>query len=570
MPHLFKLIVAVPALALFLSYPVQAQLPDNVVPDVDRTIPNPPPPIQPTPNLPDPILQPSPTPPQEAVPRPGAKFPVKDLDIQGGTVLRAEVEELKRQFLKKFGEAAGFEDLIELRSQITQLYIRRGYVTSGAFLVNGQTFDPNVPNVVQIRIVEGALERLEVGGLRRVPEGYVVSRLNQATQAPLNQERLRNALILLQLDPLFEQVNAELTAGSSPDRSVLRVRLAEAPALRAGIGFDNYQSPSVGELQGTAFVRHENLLGWGDRIIAEFGRTGGLNLYDINYAVPLSPTNTTLNLRYSNNRSVITEAPFDDLGIRSRAETISAGIRQPIVRTPQVELGFGVSLDLRRSRTFLLDDIPFSFSEGPEDGRSNVTAIRFFQDWIDRSAPNRVLAARSQFSFGIDAINATVNDSGTDAKFFSWLGQFQWVQRLANQPNSPVLLTRLNAQLTPDSLLSLERFSIGGVESLRGYRQNELVTDNGVTGLIEVRIPVSRNPAIVQLQPFIEFGTGWNNRSDNPDPQWLASLGLGIQWQIAPSLLLRVDYGVPLIQVNDERNALQDKGFYFSLRYTPF
>ncbi|MBE9009689.1 ShlB/FhaC/HecB family hemolysin secretion/activation protein [Pseudanabaenaceae cyanobacterium LEGE 13415] len=526
--------------------------------------------MQPTPKPPDPIIQPTPTPPQEAVPTPGIKFPVKEVNIQGGTVLKAEVEALKQEFLKKFGAAAGFEDLIELRSQITQLYIRNGYITSGAFLVGGQPFDPKVPTTVTIRIVEGGLERLEVDGLRRVPEGYVVSRLNLAAQTPLNQERLRNALILLQLDPLFEQVNAELTAGSSPDRSVLRVRLVEAAPFRAGIGFDNYQSPSVGELQGTAFVRHENLLGWGDRIVAEFGRTGGLNLYDINYTVPLSPTNTTLNLRYSNNRSVITEAPFDDLGIRSRAETISAGIRQPIVRTPQVEVGLGVSLDLRRSRTFLLDDIPFSFSEGPEEGRSNVTAIRFFQDWIDRSLPNRVLAARSQFSFGIDAINATVNDSGTDAKFFSWLGQFQWVQRLANQPNSPVLLTRLNAQLTPDSLLSLERFSIGGVESLRGYRQNEIVTDNGVTGLVELRIPVSRNPAIVQLQPFVEFGTGWNNRSDNPDPQWLASLGLGVQWQITPSVLLRVDYGVPLIQVQDERNAIQDRGFYFSIRYNPF
>ncbi|GAP96799.1 ShlB/FhaC/HecB family hemolysin secretion/activation protein [Leptolyngbya sp. NIES-2104] len=562
--------VGLSTIALFLSHSVQAQLPSNVVPDVDRTLPNPTPPIQPSPTPTAPIITPSPAPPQEAAPASGVKFPVRDIEILGGTVLQSEVEALKREFLKKFGSAAGFEDLIELRSQITQLYIREGYVTSGAFLVNGQTFDPKVPNVVRIRIVEGILERIEIDGLRRIPEGYIVSRLNQATQTPINQERLRNALILLQLDPLFAQVNAELTAGTAPDRSILRVRLTEAPAFRAGVGFDNYQSPSVGELQGTAFVRHENLLGWGDRIVAEFGRTGGLSLYDINYAVPLSPTNTTLNLRYSNNRSVITEAPFDDLGIRSRAETISAGIRQPIVRSPQVEVGLGVSLDLRRSRTFLLDDIPFSFSEGPEDGRSNVTAIRFFQDWIDRTLPNRVIAARSQFSFGIDAINATVNDSGTDAKFFSWLGQVQWVQRLANQPNSPVLLARLNAQLTPDSLLSLERFSIGGVDSLRGYRQNEIVTDNGVTGLVEVRIPVSRNPSIVQLQPFLEFGTGWNNRTDNPDPQWLASLGLGVQWQITPSVLLRVDYGVPLIQVQDERNAIQDRGFYFSIRYNPF
>jgi hemolysin activation/secretion protein len=217
----------------------------------------------------------------------------------------------------------------------------------------------------------------------------------------------------------------------------------------------------------------------------------------------------------------------------------------------------------------LLDDIPFSFSEGPEDGRSRVAVIRFSQDWLHRNA-NRVLAARSQFSFGINAFDATINDLGTDGRFFAWLGQFQWVQRLGNQPSSPVLINRINAQLTPDSLLSLERFSLGGVDTVRGYRQNQIVTDNGATGSIELRIPVTGNPETLQLTPFFEVGSGWNNRADNPDPQLIASLGLGIQWRISSSLEVQLDYGIPLISVVDEGNTLQDQGFTFSIRYQPF
>lgn len=52
-----------------------------------------------------------------------------------------------------------------------------------------------------------------------------------------------------------------------------------------------------------------------------------------------------------------------------------------------------------------------------------------------------------------------MNDSGTDGRFFSWLGQFQWVRRVSDRN---VVLASINTQLTPDSLLSLERFSIGG------------------------------------------------------------------------------------------------------------
>lgn len=543
---------------------IAQSLPPNTPERIEQTIPTPnetPRPVPPvSPPIPNPLEtppQPQPTPP----PTTNIRFTIKELKITGNTVLKDEINKLRDELLKK--KQVAFEDLIELRSQITQLYIKNGYVTSGAFLVNNQFLNEGI---VVIQVVEGAVEQLEILGLRRLQKGYVASRLNQATQAPLNQNRLRQALQLLQLNPLFEQVNATLTAGSTPGQNRLRVELKEAPPINAGIIFNNYQSPSVGSYQGNVFAQHNNLLGFGDRFKAEYGRTEGLNLYSFDYSLPLSPSDTTLNLRYSNNNSKIIEEPFNDLGIRSRSETISVAIRQPIVKLPQAEFGLTLGLDLRRSRTFLLDDIPFSFSEGPEDGRSNVSVIRFSQDWLDRTA-NRVLAARSQFSFGINAFNATVNNSGTDGQFFSWLGQFQWVQRLGNQPSSPVLINRINAQLTPDSLLSLERFSLGGVDTVRGYRQNQVVTDNGVNGSIELRIPVTRNPEILQFTPFFEIGGGWNNRTENPDPRFLASLGLGIQWRVSPKLDVQFDYGIPLTSTSDEGNTLQDKGFTFSIRY---
>jgi hypothetical protein len=71
---------------------------------------------------------------------------------------------------------------------------------------------------------------------------------------------------------------------------------------------------------------------------------------------------------------------------------------------------------------FLLDDIPFSFSEGPQDGKSKVAVLRLFQDWVNRDA-KRVLAARSQFSIGLNAFGATKNDGSVpDGQFFAWLG----------------------------------------------------------------------------------------------------------------------------------------------------
>jgi hemolysin activation/secretion protein len=192
--------------------------------------------------------------------------------------------------------------------------------------------------------------------------------------------------------------------------------------------------------------------------------------------------------------------------------------------------------------------------------------LRFYQDWVDRNAV-RVLAARSELRIGLDLFDATVNDSGTDGQFVSWLGQFQWVERIAPRL---LLVSRINTQLTPDSLLPLERFSLGGVDTVRGYTQNELVTDNGIMASIELRISLLPNLEQLQLVPFIDAGHAWNNRTPDPEVDSLVGIGMGLRWLITPDLDLRVDYGIPLVDIENTGDSLQDHGLYLSLRYQAF
>jgi len=557
---------------LALSAVAQSTPPDGVTipptaPDaVEQTIPKPSESPRPlpgeTPRLPpEPELQTPPTQESPEVTPPSSdSIFIKKIEVLGNTVLQDEIAALTQPYENR---EVSFEELLDLRSAIIQLYIENGYITSGAFLPNNQDLSTGI---IQIQVVEGEVEQIEIGGLRRLREGYVRSRLIRATSTPLNQQRLEEALQLLQLDPLIEQVNAELVAATPPGSNILRVSLKEAPAFHTAFGVDNNQSPSIGSVQGGVEVSHDNVLGFGDRLAAQYGRTEGLDLYDINYTIPVNARNGTLSLGYNNGDSRIIEEDFEDVGIRSETQTYSLGLRQPITRTPTREFALSLSLDLRRSQTYILDNIPFSFTEGPENGESKVTVIRFSQDWVNRGT-RRVLAARSQFSLGIDAFDATINKTGTDGQFFSWLGQFQWVQQLS--PRN-LLVARIDAQLTPDSLLSLERFSMGGVDTVRGYQQNQLVADNGILGSVEVRVPLTSDPRILQLAPFFEIGTAWNNREIDPDPATIASLGLGLRWLITPDLSLRLDYGIPLISVGERGNSLQENGLYFSVRYQPF
>lgn len=484
---------------------------------------------------------------------------IATIKVEGNTVLQAEINDLIKPFAN---QKVPFESLLCLRSQITELYLKNGYLTSGAFLLNNQNLNSGI---ITIQVVEGKLERIEIIGLERLKENYIRSRIELGTDSPLNQNQIEKNLKLLQLDPLLEQVNAELTVGTSPGQSILLVNVKEAPAFHAGIGFDNYRPPSIGSEEGSIFIAHDNLLGFGDRFSGEVWFTEGLTLYDLSYAIPLNPQDGTIKLRYWRSDSAITEDIFEDFDISNENENFSLSFRQPILRSPESELALGLQLDLRRSQNFLLDE-PFCFSLPCDNGTTNLTVLRFSQEWVQRN-PTSVLAARSQFSLGLAAFDATPSDIEPDGQFFSWLGQFQWVQQLSPRV---LLVARFDAQLTPDALPIIEQFSLGGIDTVRGYIQNQMVTDNALLGALELRIPLTSDLSILQIVPFIEVGTGWNNLLPKPSPSTLAGVGLGIRWQIVSGLHLRLDYGIPMITVDDAGDSLQAEGFYFSLRYQPF
>ena len=561
MSSIFKHLFLFCLLPFLISRPISAQsLP--TIPE-DRSLenafpqqaePEPLPETTPQPDDPIQLERPSAVPSEDNAPP--ISFQLNDVQVLGSTVLDSEIQELVEPLE---GQNVTFSDLLALRTAITQLYIDQGYISSGAFIPSNQSLEEGI---VQIQIVEGAIEQLQINGLGRLREGYIRSRLARATQAPLNINRLEDALQLLQIDPLFQRVDAELTAGSGPGLSTLIVDLAKDDPFFASISTDNYRSPSIGSLQSTANVSYANTLGFGDRLSASYGLTEGLDTYDVGYTLPINGLDGILALRYQNSESEIVDDQLRDAGIRSESETVSFTYRQPIIRSVANEFALSLGVDFRDSRSFILDNRPFSFSIGPEEGVSKVRAVRFAQEWVNRDIDS-VLALRSQFSVGLDAFDATVNTTGTDGHFFAWLGQFQWVEQFSP---GQLLVTRVNAQLTPDSLLPLERFSIGGIGTARGYAQNQLVTDNAITASTEFRFPISSD---LQLTPFIDAGGGWNNKTPNPDPSFLLGTGLGLRWQPNDFFNVQLDYGIPLISSGDEGNSLQENGFYFSVNVLP-
>ena len=68
----------------------------------------------------------------------------------------------------------------------------------------------------------------------------------------------------------------------------------------------------------------------------------------------------------------------------------------------------------------------------------------------------------------------------------------------------------------------------------------------------------------LSIIPFFDFGVGWNDNSDNnPEGNTLIGLGLGLQWQTGDRFNARLDYGIPLTDVENNDNTLQEDGILF-------
>ena len=106
-----------------------------------------------------------------------------------------------------------------------------------------------------------------------------------------------------------------------------------------------------------------------------------------------------------------------------------------------------------------------------------------------------------------------------------------------------------NGQWTNDMLVSGEQFGIGGMDSVRGFAEREIVNDTGYRGTMELyspdfgnKVPIAnaRSRGLI----FVDVGRVARNRPGPTDPHavdvW--SYGVGLRFSRGTNLALRLDY----------------------------
>ena len=496
------------------------------------------------------------------------KLVVNEIRFDGNGVYSDE--ELRDVISVDLSKPLSTEDLEAIRKAVSRFYFNNGYVNSGA-MIGEQDLSKGV---LTVSVVEGALDKINVMGTGWLRPGYVEKRIRSGVKTPLSMEDLKRSLEFVRRDEKIRKINTALLPGDELGQSHLDVIVTENKLFDAGIGISNRRPPSVGAEEAEVYVGTRNLTSLGDTLRLNYTFTDegmdevdfdGADNYAVSYSLPLHTSGTSLELGTVRSDYVILEEPFDTLNIQSDTQMVSVGIRQPIYNDLKHEFSVSLKGERRQSKT-MVSGMPFSISPGSTDGMTRIAALRVSPEYVYRSS-KRVIAVRTTLSFGLDAQDPVLDESYMEPEFFSWLTQASWVEAIGSSEN--LFALKSYYQHTDERLISMEQFSLGGMNTIRGYRENQIIRDNAFSISPEVRIPILRDrytKPIMHLVPFFDYGIGWNAEGDR-DRESIYSLGLGLTYKPTDYVNMSLYWGYAFedFDVKDD-DDLQDHGIHFQIR----
>ena len=491
-------------------------------------------------------------------------------------------------------DAAALVDLVQL---INAGLIREGLVNTGVVV------EPQPPlsdgGQLKLTLVYGRLGsadgrtpplRIDWGqrGRQGLSEGYIAARMPSARQTPVDASAIERDFRLLSDDPSIRTVRAELKGLDTPGEAQLALTIDPAPRYDLYATVANNRSPSIGGERAALGGSARSLLTSTDSLAFEVGRTSGATDAVGSYSTPLFGYGLRANVRAGLNNAAVIDPELLALDISARDRFVEAGLGYTIFERPLLpagpgrwisarSLGTGVTFVHRRTTTFLFGE-PFSFTPGSVRGRAEYSAIRASLDFIDRG-PAQAVTLSLIGTLGLDGTRSDVIGLPQPPENFKTIvAQANYARRLT--ADRLELRGRLTGQWTDDVLYTAERFSVGGSNTVRGYRENLILADRGVVGSVELAQPFSlssggaarRDVDLGSFTASLFVDGAWvdNVGSGDPSPRWIASAGVSLLWTPSDALTARLTYGESLKKVQTVgKRDLQDRGFAFCVTVRP-
>jgi len=494
------------------------------------------------------------------------KFDILEFQVDGNTVLAVlAIEKALNPFL---GEARTINDVDDARLALEQAYQQAGYLT---VIVNVP--EQKVENgVVHLEVIEAEIERFAVTGNRYYSRGYIRSRLPaiEAGAVP-NFVDVQKQVSAFNQTP-GRSVVPVLKAGRAPGSVEIEVKVSDQSPLHGSIELNNRQTLNTEPLRLSGSIRYDNL--WGrDHSISFLYLTSPQDLaqvqvFSANYLFRLPDSNTIFAFYGVRSRSDI--AVVGGTNVLGDANIFGARAIFPLRAKGAFTHSFVLGADYKD----FLENLQVGQGQAvrtPIDYLALSTAYQFSQQGgkgVTRGNVSLNFAPRGA-AFGNDDAEFDRRRFASRANYMIVRGELNRLQNLARGYS---LYGKVGGQITSEPVLNTEQFFAGGVDTVRGYFEAEVLGDTAINGSLEGRSPSllagTANP-IGELVAVVFTDAATVRVKRAPPVQTskfaLWSFGFGLRLKTPHNLIATLDIGVPMADAVETR--ARDPRLHFKLAY---
>lgn len=471
-------------------------------------------------------------------------FNVFEFKVDGNTVLpNGKIEEAIYPFM---GEAKTIDDVEKARSALEKTYQDNGYLTVSVSIPQ-QEVDAGI---VRLLVTEGSVETLRIKDSQYTSLAEIKSRVAEFQEGkvphfPTAQQQLGTVN-----KGQNRQVTPVLRPGKSPGKVEVDLKVQDKLPLHGSLELNDRYSPNTTETRLNGSVRYENLWQKDHSVGLSFQVSpedlSEVKVFSGTYVIP------RLNGDYFAAYGVISDSDISavgDVNVIGKGYIAGARYIHPLPSTESYYQGLTLGADYK---TFKESVVLLG-----ADGFNTPISYLAFVLGYDGTYQTALSQTQANLTFnfaprGLGNNEREFNDKRDDAKpNYAFLRtDIKHTQKL---PLEWSLQAKLSGQIASEKLISAEQFTIGGVDSVRGYLESSELGDNGASVSLELRTPqlkkyISQHLFSDYIKDFYAFSfidagvirvydvSGGDSTRD------LLSAGLGFKLKGTGGLFTNLDY----------------------------
>lgn len=502
------------------------------------------------------------------------KIKTNTIIFSGNTVISSYV--LNKYTKCLIGKEVTVEELRKLANKVTDLYQKKGYITSRAI------FRPeNIKNDrIEIQIIEGKFGNINIVNNKRTKSSYFKNNILKTNKvkegkvfninylndsyAEINRKKYLEGKIILQENKL------------DSEKTDLNIKIKEKLPINLETGWDNMGRYNTGISRVKFGVSSENLTGYGDKIYAN--QVLAHDTYGINtgYNIPFGSYGTEARFGYSFVNTDQNNFWTDYFATESKTHLFRASIVQPLYKNNNLNVISDLSFDIINSN----DSYKLKSANLNIDNAYDLRVLRTGITAFEKDKLGKLLA-RFEVSNGFSFLGAS-RKTYSNSPSSNFIKLSANLKRTIKLPAQIKGIVKFKGQYSPNSLYRFEELQIGGMNTVRGYDQGCLFGENGYSGSFElertlpmlpntvnisywndksIKVPLKDN---IKMATFYDYGYIYNRIGGLPNETiFLQNIGFGLRVKLYKNLRANLDLGIPLGDKKyDSQNGIK---FFFGI-----